>query len=78
MVKANDNNRKLLKYDSSSSITIKPTAEDDNVEYACEAKHPAIPVLQPMRQRIKLSVFCKFFFLLYTIRLKIIVTTQNC
>ncbi|KAF7993108.1 hypothetical protein HCN44_005889 [Aphidius gifuensis] len=49
--------RKLQKYDTKSSITIIPTVDDDGTDYACEARHPAIPIDQPMRATVKLSVF---------------------
>ncbi|XP_014296084.1 nephrin isoform X2 [Microplitis demolitor] len=48
--------KKLQKYDTRSSITIVPTVEDDGTDYACEARHPAIPVDKPMRAVVKLSV----------------------
>ncbi|XP_063995244.1 nephrin isoform X2 [Diachasmimorpha longicaudata] len=49
--------RKLLKYDTRSSMTIAPTVDDDGMDYACEARHPAIPIDRPMRATVKLSVF---------------------
>ncbi|XP_012277554.1 nephrin isoform X2 [Orussus abietinus] len=49
-------NRKLLKYDTYSNITITPTAQDDKANYICEAVHPAIPVDKPMRTTVRLSV----------------------
>lgn len=52
--------RKLQKYDTKSSITIVPTVDDDETDYACEARHPAIPIDKPMRATVKLSVFCKY------------------
>ncbi|XP_044576167.1 nephrin-like isoform X3 [Cotesia glomerata] len=48
--------KKLQKYDTHSSITIVPTVEDDGTDYACEARHPAIPLDRPMRAVVKLSV----------------------
>ncbi|XP_057323480.1 nephrin-like isoform X4 [Microplitis mediator] len=48
--------KKLQKYDTRSSITIVPTVEDDGTDYACEARHPAIPIDRPMRAVVKLSV----------------------
>lgn len=51
--------KKLQKFDTRSSITIVPTVDDDGMDYACEARHPAIPVDRPMRAVVKLSVLCK-------------------
>ncbi|KAK0090227.1 hypothetical protein PV325_002297 [Microctonus aethiopoides] len=48
--------KKLQKFDTRSSITIVPTVDDDGMDYACEARHPAIPVDRPMRAVVKLSV----------------------
>ncbi|XP_046619486.1 nephrin isoform X3 [Neodiprion virginianus] len=56
MPKAGESRKKLLKYDTHGSITIVPTADDDETDYTCEARHPAIPVDMPMRATIKLSV----------------------
>ncbi|XP_011311068.1 nephrin isoform X1 [Fopius arisanus] len=49
--------RKLLKYETKSSMTIAPTVDDDGMDYACEARHPAIPIDKPMRATVKFSVF---------------------
>ncbi|KAL0104755.1 hypothetical protein PUN28_016406 [Cardiocondyla obscurior] len=49
--------RELLKYDTHGSITIMPTADDNGMDYTCEASHPAIPIDRPMRATITLSVF---------------------
>ncbi|XP_077276716.1 sticks and stones isoform X2 [Temnothorax americanus] len=49
--------KELLKYDTHGSITIMPTADDNGMDYTCEASHPAIPIDRPMRATIKLSVF---------------------
>ncbi|KAG7187933.1 hypothetical protein KM043_013897 [Ampulex compressa] len=57
MLKPGEAARKLLKYDTQGSITIVPTADDDEMDYTCEASHPAIPVNKPMRATVKLSVF---------------------
>ncbi|XP_034948910.1 nephrin-like isoform X2 [Chelonus insularis] len=51
-----DSRKKIQKFDTRSSITIVPTTDDDGMDYACEAKHPAIPVDKPMRAVVKLSV----------------------
>ncbi|XP_076671541.1 sticks and stones isoform X2 [Andrena cerasifolii] len=55
--KPGESKKELLKYDTHGSITILPTADDNDMDYACEAKHPAIPILIPLRATIKLSVF---------------------
>lgn len=52
--------KELLKYDTHGSITIMPTADDNGMDYTCEASHPAIPIDRPMRATITLSVFCKY------------------
>jgi len=57
--KPGEASRELLKYDTHGSITIVPTADDNGMDYTCEASHPAIPIDRPMRATIKLSVFCE-------------------
>ncbi|XP_018378405.1 PREDICTED: nephrin-like isoform X4 [Trachymyrmex cornetzi] len=49
--------KELVKYDTHGSITIMPTADDNGMDYTCEASHPAIPIDRPMRATITLSVF---------------------
>lgn len=51
----------MLKYDTHGSIVIVPTADDNDMDYTCEANHPAIPIDMPLRATIKLSVFCKYY-----------------
>lgn len=58
--KPGEMSRELLKYDTHGSITIMPTADDNGMDYTCEASHPAIPIDRPMRATITLSVFCKY------------------
>jgi len=60
--------KELLKYDTHGSITIMPTADDNGMDYTCEASHPAIPIDKPMRATIKLSVFCKYDGHMYAIK----------
>ncbi|XP_076647581.1 sticks and stones isoform X1 [Halictus rubicundus] len=55
--KPGESKKKLLKYDTHGSITIVPTADDNDMDYTCEANHPAIPIDMPLRATIKLSVF---------------------
>lgn len=55
--KPGETSRELLKYDTHGSITIMPTADDNGMDYTCEANHPAIPIDRPMRATITLSVF---------------------
>ncbi|XP_076632643.1 sticks and stones isoform X2 [Colletes latitarsis] len=55
--KPGENKKELLKYDTHGSITIVPTADDNDIDYTCEANHPAIPLGLPLRDTIKLSVF---------------------
>ncbi|XP_015436524.1 PREDICTED: nephrin-like [Dufourea novaeangliae] len=57
MQKPGDNKKKLFKYDTHGSITIVPTADDNDMDYTCEANHPAIPIDMPLRATVKLSVF---------------------
>lgn len=49
--------KELLKYDTHGSITIMPTADDNGMDYTCEASHLAIPIDKPMRATVTLSVF---------------------
>jgi len=60
--------KELLKYDTHGSITIMPTADDNGMDYTCEASHPAIPIDRPMRATITLSVFCKYDNVLYLLQ----------
>ncbi|XP_017758682.1 PREDICTED: nephrin [Eufriesea mexicana] len=55
--KPGENKKELLKYDTHGSIVIVPTADDNDMDYTCEANHPAIPIDMPLRATIKLSVF---------------------
>ncbi|XP_017790260.1 PREDICTED: nephrin [Habropoda laboriosa] len=55
--KPGENKKELLKYDTHGSIVIVPTADDNDMDYTCEANHPAIPIDKPLRATIKLSVF---------------------
>ncbi|XP_076762632.1 sticks and stones isoform X2 [Xylocopa sonorina] len=55
--KPGENKKELLKYDTHGSIVIVPTADDNAMDYTCEANHPAIPIDMPLRATIKLSVF---------------------
>ncbi|XP_006564420.1 nephrin isoform X2 [Apis mellifera] len=55
--KPGENKKELLKYDTHGSIVIVPTADDNDMDYTCEANHPALPYSMPLRATIKLSVF---------------------
>ncbi|XP_053999054.1 nephrin [Hylaeus anthracinus] len=55
--KPGESKKELLKYDTHGSIVIVPTADDNDMDYTCEANHPAIPIDMPLRATIKLSVF---------------------
>ncbi|CAK9828229.1 Nphs1 [Anthophora retusa] len=57
LLKPGENKKELLKYDTHGSIVIVPTADDNDMDYTCEANHPAIPIDMPLRATIKLSVF---------------------
>lgn len=63
--KPGENKKELLKYDTHGSIVIVPTADDNDMDYTCEANHPAIPIDMPLRETIKLSVFCTYNFLIF-------------
>ncbi|XP_020290195.1 nephrin isoform X2 [Pseudomyrmex gracilis] len=56
-IKPGETSRELLKYDTHGSITITPTADDNGMDYTCEASHPAIPIDRPMRATVHLSVY---------------------
>lgn len=60
--KPGENKKELLKYDTHGSIVIVPTADDNDMDYTCEANHPALPYSMPLRATIKLSVFCEYNF----------------
>ena len=62
MLRVQENKKKPMKFDTTGSLTVVPTPEDDDMTYTCEAKHPAIEIDRPMRAIVKLSVFCKFHF----------------
>lgn len=62
VLRVQENKKKPMKFDTTGSLTVVPTPEDDDMPYTCEAKHPAIEIDRPMRATVKLSVFCKFRF----------------
>ncbi|KAJ3642020.1 hypothetical protein Zmor_028484 [Zophobas morio] len=49
--------KRVTRYDTHSRISLKPTAEDDQAEYTCEARHEALSSDIPMRTTVQLSVF---------------------
>lgn len=49
----------MIRFDTHSRISLKPTAEDDHQEYSCEARHEALSLDMPMKASIQLSVLCK-------------------
>lgn len=62
MLKDQGNKKRPMKFDTTGSLTVIPTPDDDEMSYTCEARHPAIGIDRPMRATVKLSVFCKFTF----------------
>lgn len=54
-----------MKFDTTGSLTIVTSPEDDGMSYTCEARHPAIGIERPMRATVKLSVFCEYIFLFF-------------
>lgn len=60
--------KKSKRYNVTSRVQIRPTAEDDYADYTCEARHEALPPDMPLRVTVQLSVLCKknnfsnFFF----------------
>nr|CAH7753210.1 unnamed protein product [Callosobruchus chinensis] len=48
--------KRAIRYDTHSRISLKPTAEDDYAEYSCEARHEALSPDVPMRATVQLSV----------------------
>ncbi|XP_043477806.1 nephrin-like isoform X3 [Leptopilina heterotoma] len=57
ILKDQGNKKKPMKFDTTGSLTIVTTPEDDGMSYTCEARHPAIGIERPMRATVKLSVF---------------------
>jgi len=49
-------NHKAKRYSVTSKIKLTPTSEDDGAEYACEARHEALPPDMPLRASVQLSV----------------------
>ncbi|XP_049307143.1 nephrin isoform X1 [Bactrocera dorsalis] len=44
------------RYTTKSTLNIKPSADDDFMEYTCQAKHKALPPDMPLRSTVQLSV----------------------
>nr|XP_036227379.1 nephrin isoform X9 [Bactrocera oleae] len=44
------------RYTTKSTLNIKPNADDDFMEYTCQAKHKALPPDMPLRSTVQLSV----------------------
>ncbi|XP_052891416.1 nephrin-like [Anopheles moucheti] len=44
------------RYTVTSKLRLQPTAEDDYIDYTCQARHPAIPEDRPMQATVQLSV----------------------
>ena len=58
-VPGNNGDKRFTRYDTHSRISLKPTAQDDHVEYTCEAMHEALSSDIPMKTTVQFSVFCK-------------------
>ena len=52
----------LKTFTTTSTITIRPSADDDYKDFSCQAKHRALPPDVPMRANIHLSVLCMLIF----------------
>ncbi|XP_024084429.1 nephrin [Cimex lectularius] len=48
--------KKSKRYNVTSKIHLRPTAEDDYADYTCEARHEALPPDMPLRVTVQLSV----------------------
>lgn len=48
------------RYTATSKLQLQPTAEDDYIDYTCQARHQAIPEDRPMQSTVQLSVLCKY------------------
>lgn len=58
-VQPKNGEKRIIRYDTHSRISLKPTAEDDFADYTCEARHEALSADMPMRTTVQLSVLCK-------------------
>lgn len=71
-IESNENNLKLRTtlYDVYSRIRLTPTADDDDANYTCEARHEALPSDMTLKTSVQLSVLCKYmiFFLVFKFR----------
>ena len=52
------------RFDTRSKITIRAQADDNDADYTCEARHPAL--IAPKRASITLNVLCKYLLPLYS------------
>lgn len=48
------------RFTTTSRLRLSPSAEDDYMEYSCQAKHKALQPDMPMRATVQLSVLCKY------------------
>ncbi|KFB47312.1 AGAP010742-PA-like protein [Anopheles sinensis] len=48
------------RYTVTSKLRLRPTADDDYVDYTCQARHQAIQEDRPMQATVQLSVLCKY------------------
>lgn len=59
VMESKESHGKAKLYDVSSRIRLTPTAEDDYINYTCEAQHEALPLDMALKVTVQLSVMCK-------------------
>jgi len=50
------------RFDTRSKITIRAQADDNDADYTCEARHPAL--IAPKRASVALNVLCKYILMI--------------
>lgn len=55
------------RFTTTSRLRLSPSAEDDYMEYSCQAKHKALQPDMPMRATVQLSVLCKYIEYIYSV-----------
>lgn len=60
------------RFTTTSRLRLSPSAEDDYMEYSCQAKHKALQPDMPMRATVQLSVLCKYILCIMYIYLVLI------
>lgn len=61
VVESNESNLnpRTTLYDVISRIKLRPSADDDDVEYSCEAQHDVFPSGMALKTSVQLSVLCE-------------------